>query len=314
MKINKISLIILCFNCFLALNCFAQTPSSFIVGGDINKFYPVAFSDANWNSSRPTELEIGRSNIHQDSDWRGSLMSKFIFHNTRWGNGARFTDVYIKQTANSGVHPDVSFVAGYSDMTVNSASYDFIIWLKGGGTTYYFKSDAIQNPLVYDGVQHALPYQEVNGPTHSFKTAVEAYVNSSGKSIDGSIYSTGRGMNYFVGDLALGTMDTKGFKLAVNGKIRAQEIKVETANWPDYVFEEDYKVETLEGLESYIKANKHLPEIPSAKETEANGIELGGMNKLLLKKIEELTLYVIELKKGSIEQQKQLDQLKKKLD
>ncbi|MDQ0638321.1 uncharacterized protein YaiE (UPF0345 family) [Pedobacter sp. W3I1] len=113
------------------------------------------------------------------------------------------------------------------------------------------------------------------------------------------------------GDFGIGTT-TPREKLSVNGKIRAHEIKVETANWPDYVFEEGYKVGTLSGLESYIKSNKHLPEIPSAKEAETNGVELGEMNKLLLKKIEELTLYVIELKKESIAQQKQLDQLKKR--
>lgn len=297
MKINKISLIILLLNCFSVLNCLADAPASFVVGGDINKFYPVVFSDANWNSSRPTELEIGRSNTHQDTDWRGSFMSKFIFHNTRWGNGARFTDVYIKQTGNGGPNPDVAFIAGYSDVTGNSASYDFIIWLKGGGTTYYYKSDAVQNPMVYDNVQHALPYQEINGPTHSYKTTVDYYVNSSGRSHEGSVYSLGGGLNYMVGNLALGTTDTKGFKLAVNGKIRAIEIKVEASNWPDYVFEEGYKIGKLEELESYIKANKHLPDMPKAKDIEANGLELGEMVKMQQKKIEELTLHLISLDK-----------------
>ncbi|WP_167335443.1 hypothetical protein [Pedobacter kyungheensis] len=112
------------------------------------------------------------------------------------------------------------------------------------------------------------------------------------------------------GNVGIG-IATPDEKLAVNGKIRAKEIKVEASNWPDYVFEEDYKVGTLEGLESYIKTNKHLPEVPNAKEVEANGVALGEMNKLLLKKIEELTLYVIELKKENVAQQKQLDQLQK---
>jgi len=112
------------------------------------------------------------------------------------------------------------------------------------------------------------------------------------------------------GDFGIGTTNPTE-KLSVNGKIRAREIKVEASNWPDYVFEEGYKVGTLEGLESYIKANKHLPEVPDAKEVEANGVALGEMNKLLLKKIEELTLYVIELKKENVAQQKQLDQLQK---
>lgn len=95
------------------------------------------------------------------------------------------------------------------------------------------------------------------------------------------------------GNVGIGTHLPKE-KLSVNGKIRAQEVKVEVENWPDYVFEEGYNVGTLEGLESYIKANKHLPDVPSAKEVEANGVDLGEMNKLLLKKIEELTLHLIE--------------------
>ncbi|MFC1226719.1 hypothetical protein ACFE6N_23145 [Pedobacter sp. BG31] len=304
---KKLMLSILFMSCVITV--LAQTP--FTVGGDLDKFYPVVFSDVNWDSRRPTVLEIGRSDVHQNGNWRGSLMSKFIFHNTRWGNGARFTDVYINQAGNSGMNPDVAFIAGYRDATASNTSYDFIIWLKGGGTTYYVKSDAVQDPRIFDGVQNALPYQEINGPAHSFKTSIDAYVNSSGKSDEGTIYSRSSGLNYLNGNLGLGTTDTRGFKLAVNGKIRAQEIKVEATNWPDYVFAKGYQVGKLDELESYIKANKHLPEIPSVKEVKENGIELGEMNKLLLKKIEELTLYIIELKKESVDQQKQLDGLKK---
>ena len=61
---------------------------------------------------------------------------------------------------------------------------------------------------------------------------------------------------------------------------------------------------------AYIKSNKHLPEVPSAKEMEANGVQLGEMNMLLLKKIEELTLYVIELKEENEKQQQEINRLK----
>ena len=94
-------------------------------------------------------------------------------------------------------------------------------------------------------------------------------------------------------------------KLTVNGKIKANEIRVDGAGAPDYVFEESYKAASLEEVESYIKRNKHLPEVPSAKEFERDGMAVGEMNKLLLKKIEELTLHLIE--KG-----KQLAQEKEK--
>ncbi len=115
------------------------------------------------------------------------------------------------------------------------------------------------------------------------------------------------------GNVGIGTT-TPNEKLAVNGKIRAKEIKVESANWPDYVFAEGYKVGTLEELESYIKVNKRLPEMPSAKEVETNGVELGEMNKLLLKKVEELTLLLIEQNKKNEKQEQAIDELRKELE
>jgi hypothetical protein len=93
-------------------------------------------------------------------------------------------------------------------------------------------------------------------------------------------------------------------KLAVNGKIRAHEIKVETANWPDYVFSTSYPLPTLLETEKHIKEKGHLPGIPSAEEVKANGINVGEMNAKLLQKIEELTLYLIELKRDNDFQRK----------
>ncbi|WP_436517256.1 hypothetical protein [Ekhidna sp. To15] len=111
------------------------------------------------------------------------------------------------------------------------------------------------------------------------------------------------------GEVGIGT-DSPSEKLEVNGTIRSKEVKVEATGWPDYVFESDYNLRSLEETEEYIKTNKHLPEIPSAKEMEANGVQLGEMNMLLLKKIEELTLYVIDLKKENEAQQKEIEKLK----
>ena len=83
-----------------------------------------------------------------------------------------------------------------------------------------------------------------------------------------------------------------GYRFSVNGKIRAQEIKVYTG-WADYVFADNYELLTLEETEAYINENKHLPGIPSEKEIEANeGVNLGEMQKLQMAKIEELTLYM----------------------
>ncbi|MCC6690448.1 MAG: hypothetical protein IT235_02840 [Bacteroidia bacterium] len=95
-------------------------------------------------------------------------------------------------------------------------------------------------------------------------------------------------------------------KLDVNGIIRANEVRV-CMGTCDFVFENDYKLMPLNQVEKYIKQNKHLPEIASAKEMEAqNGVEMGKMQSKLLQKVEELTLYTIEL-------QKQIEELKKKV-
>jgi hypothetical protein len=98
------------------------------------------------------------------------------------------------------------------------------------------------------------------------------------------------------GNVGIGTTNPGTWKLAVNGQIRAKEIKVET-RWSDFVFENDYKLPTLKDVENHIKEKGHLKDIPSAKEVEKNGILLGKMNSKLLQKIEELTLYTIEQEK-----------------
>ncbi|MEW7289450.1 hypothetical protein [Aquimarina sp. 2304DJ70-9] len=120
---------------------------------------------------------------------------------------------------------------------------------------------------------------------------------------NGTYFSWGYGgsWNYFKDRVGIGTSSpSSNYMLSVNGKIRAKEIRVETG-WADYVFEDEYELRTLEEVEAFIAKNGHLPDVPSAKEVEANGIELGSMDATLLRKLEEITLYLIELKKENEE-------------
>jgi len=96
------------------------------------------------------------------------------------------------------------------------------------------------------------------------------------------------------GGVGIGTQNLNGYKLAVKGNIHAQQVNVDLTNWPDYVFKPTYQLPSLTDVKTYIDQNHHLPDMPSEQEVAKDGINLGEMNKLLTKKIEELTLYLIE--------------------
>jgi hypothetical protein len=157
----------------------------------------------------------------------------------------------------------------------------------------------------YLGVKgYETQFSNYNGKTFALEHGFYGLVNSSisfyrGGSKTGGFmtFSTNENTEQMridgAGNVGIGIINPTE-KLTVNGKIKANEIRVNGAGAPDYVFEDGYKVETLQALESYIKTNKHLPEVPSAKEFERDGMAIGEMNKLLLKKIEELTLHLIE--------------------
>jgi hypothetical protein len=135
--------------------------------------------------------------------------------------------------------------------------------------------------------------------------------------IAGSGQSSGTGLNLgdnliVNGSVAIGTTKVSGYKLSVNGKIRASDdIKVylET-EWSDFVFDKDYKLRTLPEVEQYIKENGHLPEIPTAAAVKKDGIDLGAMDAKLLQKIEEITIYLIEMKKENEALKKEVKALK----
>ena len=122
------------------------------------------------------------------------------------------------------------------------------------------------------------------------------------------IHSTGRiGINKVSPDYTLDVDgDARLTALDVCNKIRAEEIEVQLPVWCDYVFSDQYQLRSISELEVFIERNRHLPEVPSEQEVLNKGINLGEMDAILLKKIEELTLYTIQ-------QQKEIDELKKQI-
>ncbi|MFL9483223.1 hypothetical protein ACI6Q2_10645 [Chitinophagaceae bacterium LWZ2-11] len=414
------NLCLLLLSAFIYANAHTQITGSFVVNGDIDKYYPVTFVDGNWNYNVATELQIGRVNIHTDAEWRGSLISTFKYHSILYGHGAQFIDANIRTGDNGAGVAINNFIAGWQDASASNSSDRIIIWLRGGSTTYFYNANANVNPAVYDGVQNALPYHEENGPDHTFKTSKESYVNSQGLSLSNDLFVSGSAKlagnvgigtatpqtklhvvgtgsslntsNTFNGDLliqatmssttsgaqlefanpansdnsnpwgqgriitvannvggeanAIGKMilGTRRFfsknnlsaawyygdditidgtgnvgigitspteKLSVNGTILSKKIKVTQQNWPDYVFDSSYTLAPLSQVEQFIKNNKHLPDVPSAKEVADKGLDVGDNQAVLLKKIEELTLYMIEQSKKTDEMKKEVESAKK---
>lgn len=100
------------------------------------------------------------------------------------------------------------------------------------------------------------------------------------------------------GTVGIGTTNPGTYKLAVEGTVGARKVKVtQETPWADYVFDSSYQLKPLNQVEQFIQENKHLPEIPTAAEVKKEGIDLGDNQVLLLKKIEELTLYIIQQNK-----------------
>jgi len=100
------------------------------------------------------------------------------------------------------------------------------------------------------------------------------------------------------GQVAIGDDFAAGYRLSVDGKVACEEVLIDmNADWPDYVFQPEYNLRTIEEVEKHIVEKGHLPNVPSAEEVENKGIEVGEMNRILMEKVEELTLYIIEQNK-----------------
>jgi len=147
-----------------------------------------------------------------------------------------------------------------------------------------------------------------------------ALANTSTGNGGGIMYSTTAGDIVFTSIASTNTTTSQTVTDAsVNGNamlritpttVLAKQIQVKTSVWADYVFNKDYKLRPLQEVEAYISANNHLPEVPSESEVVKDGINVSEMNATLLKKVEELTLYMIQQQKEMIQQQKEIEALK----
>ncbi|RBL91732.1 hypothetical protein [Chitinophaga flava] len=285
----------------------AQSDFSFVVGGDLDKFYPVTFSDPNfWGPNRATEFEIGRQ-VHDDSQWRGSLIVRFRYHINGWGSGAQFIDVDMNQGYN-GIN-DNKFIAGWEDVTYANNANCIVVWLRGGNTSYHFHSAATVAVTKYD-TPELLPYKPDNHAPITYKTTLDDYTQIAANITGRNLYNMSPYTNFFNSAVAINTPDAKGYRLAVNGDAIFTKVKVKLlGNWPDYVFKTGYELPSLQTVEQFIKENQRLPGIPSAEEIKKDAQDLGEIQRLQMQKIEELTLYILELNKKLEAQAQKIEQL-----
>jgi hypothetical protein len=197
--------------------------------------------------------------------------------------------------------------AGYNETTSNKL---------------YIDNSNTSTPLIYgDFSTNQLSINTAPSSTHTL--SVGGTINSTGLFINGvaigdATYWTKSGTNLYtlsdnVGIGVTMTNNTKNYRLAVKGKIGAQEVEIENTSliWADFVFKKDYKLLSLNEVEDFINANGHLPAIPSEKEVKENGLRLAEMDAKLLMKVEELTLYMIAQQKEIEELKKEIEELKK---
>ena len=280
---------------------------TFVVNGDLNTYYPVVFKYGNQNSIN--QLKIYRSYSEAGPDalsptHKGGLTLEIDVNYGGWGGSTydyRIMD--LRQT----------YHTTFAGASIAMHRMGFVVWLRGGGFIYHYESDKTSNlqvcystsELIYD---HSLPHYDVYAPspkTQQDVVSINAHKNDHWDYLKGKPFDTR-------GHLGILTNPTN-YPLSVNGTIQAKEIKVET-NWADFVFKDNYQLMKLSELEEFIQENGHLPEIPTEKEVQENGVSLGEMNSKLLQKIEELTIHMIQKDKEISDLKQRLSNVEKLLN
>lgn len=287
-------------------------------------------SPANANSAQDLSWDFAAAGSSAIRSYRGSNFDTYMqfLTNSDFGGNAPQIRMHISQNGNIGIgntNPAVKLdvygtISSYEPTALGATINSFQLISQRSGNVgentiinrlWTYRDGSLNNwyaSRLHDGISVDNSFQTPNIDT---KTWWER------DPLD-NIQSWGNNAETYLtinkGNIGIGTQNPDT-KLAVKGTIHSNEIKVDlNVPAPDYVFENDYQLKSLEEVENYITKNKHLPEIPSAKEFEKNGINVSEMNMALLKKIEELTLYVIEQNKRLDKVEKENIELKREIN
>ncbi|MNI17120.1 hypothetical protein D3C87_511370 [compost metagenome] len=270
------------------------------------KLFDLSYNTHHWQNGASVIVEVFQ-------DFYSPAYAKYVI-NFGYGKGANYGDGQIYQVENFGSHEFTVAFGNKSGLNTQSSGYPnekIPVMLK----VKAYIVCRVKVTYTYNEVASVVNHSEIafgntiGTVTPDFPTQTMA---NTAMWTTGSLRVEGLDNHYISqGNVGIGTKNPQD-KLSVNGKIRAHEIRVTTAtaDWPDYVFKEGYNLKPLSEIERYIKINGHLPEVPSATEAGVNGVALGELNKILLKKVEELTLHAIETKKQLQQQDKEITALK----
>lgn len=223
------------------------------------------------------------------------------------GNGA-----HIMMTAvNASGNKNVAYMGAVSNSGSTAFTPDIVIGQRNGGSGWFERLRISAAGNVGIGTTNPSQKLEVSGLV--MITGISGGLRFNSRQAGGNDYqwysSNGMARLYdhnntvdrivisASGNVGIGSGNPGTNKLSVDGTIGAKKIKVTQNIWADFVFEPGYTLPSLKEVEGYIRENKHLPGIPTEKEVQEDGLDLGEMNKKLLQKVEELTLYIIEQQK-----------------
>lgn len=287
---KKYSIILVFFSCFLTLSTNAQ---------DQNLYLPNGTSSI--GDASTLNFGFGKSNPSYYVDVLKNT-SSWIFHinNTNnsshlyYGHGSSGNGLLI----NAGTNQSSST---YAFRLAKPNETNYLFQVQGDGTVGINTASNYSNTklTINAGWSNWITFKNQDN------TGIWAFHNHQGQNSFQLYHTNSNGVTTFdlmhFNDncqLGIGTscIPTDG-KMAVEGKLYAREVEVNANVWCDYVFDESYELKSFEDLRAYIELNKHLPDVPTTREVLSEGLNLGEMDAILLKKVEELTLYILELEK-----------------